>query len=346
MKKIYLTLVGLALLHSAGAQDLHFSQTTQTPLLINPAAVGIFDGWERLTINHRNQWLGSSTQFMSTAVAADVNLGKTRMNDKAYLGLGLMFFNDIGGDSKFGNTQGSVTVSGILPMGGSGHTLSAGIQGGFGQRKGDINAVTFSSQWDGSSFNPLYLSGEQNSITSFSYVDASAGLFYMFDGGQSTFSRNNDFKFQIGVSGFHLNAPQLKYTNGVIGERLHRKYVAHLRVIAEVAGSKWSIDGSAAQFIQGGHFETILGMMMRYRFQNGTKQTGLNHNAYLGFGTYFRWGDAIVPSANIEWKGFQFGVSYDVTVSYLRKANVGSLEFSLSYRNMHDSLFKTRKRRF
>jgi hypothetical protein len=110
MKKIYLTLVGLVLLHSAGAQDLHFSQTTQTPHLINPAAVGVFDGWERLTINHRNQWLGSSTQFMSTAVAADVNLGKTRMNDKAYLGLGLMFFNDIGGDSNFGNTQGSVTV--------------------------------------------------------------------------------------------------------------------------------------------------------------------------------------------------------------------------------------------
>ncbi|NRA11105.1 MAG: PorP/SprF family type IX secretion system membrane protein [Crocinitomicaceae bacterium] len=346
MKKVYLTIVGLVLLHSAGAQDLHFSQTSQTPLLINPGAVGVFDGWERLTVNHRNQWLGASTQFMSTAIAADVNLGKTRMNDKAYAGLGVMFFNDIGGDSKFGNTQGSVTLSGVLPMGGSGHTLSAGIQGGFGQRKGDIDAVTFMSQWDGETLNSNYLSGEQNSITSFSYVDASAGLYYIFDGGQSTFSRHNDVKFELGVAGFHLNAPRLKYTNGVIGERLHRKFVAHARIIAEVAGSKWSVDGSMAQFMQGAHFETILGMMMRYRFEDGTKSTGHTHNAYLGFGSYFRWGDALVPSVNIEWRGFQFGVSYDVTVSYLRKAYTGSLEFSLSYKNMHDSLFKIRKRRF
>lgn len=314
--------------------------------MINPGATGVFDGWERMTINHRNQWLGSSTKFMSTAFAADVNLGKTRMNDKAYAGLGVMFFNDVGGDSNFGNTQGSLTLSGVLPMGGSGHTLSLGIQGGFGQRKGDISSVSFMSQWGGAGFDPTILSGEINSITSFSYIDASSGLYYMFDGGQSTFSRNNDFKLQIGVSGFHLNAPKLKYTNGVVGERLHRKYVGHARVIAEIAGSKWSVDASALHFMQGGHHETILGMMMRYRFENGTKMTGLSHDAYIGFGSYFRWGDAIVPTVNIDWRGFQFGVSYDMTVSYLRKAYNGSLEFSLSYVNRHDSLFKTRKRRF
>lgn len=346
MKKIYLAIVGLSMLNNLHAQDLHFSQTSQTPLLINPGAVGVFDGWERISINQRSQWLGSSTKFMSTAIAADVNLGKTRMNDKAYAGLGLMFFNDVGGDSRFGNTQGSVSLSGILPMGGSGHSLSAGIQGGFGQRKADINSVLFTSQWGGVGYDPTILSGEQNSISSFSYIDASAGLFYQYDGGQKSFSRNNDFKFQFGISGFHLNAPKLKYSNGVLGENLLRKYVAHARVIAEIAGSKWSVDGSVCQFMQGGHYETILGMMMRYRFENGTKVTGLTHDAYLGFGTYFRWGDAIVPSVNIDWRGFQFGVSYDVTVSYMRKAYTGSLEFSLSYRNLHDSLFKIRPRRF
>jgi hypothetical protein len=98
MKKIILTVFGAALLQSVTAQDLHFTQTTSTPLLINPAATGVYDGWERLTINHRNQWLGTSTQFMSTAVAADVNLGKSRTNDRAYAGLGLLFFNDVGGD--------------------------------------------------------------------------------------------------------------------------------------------------------------------------------------------------------------------------------------------------------
>lgn len=346
MRKIYLLTAALMSIGSAISQDLHFSQTSQTPLLINPAATGVFDGWERLTINHRNQWLGSATQFQSTAIAADVNLGKSRMNDRAHLGLGLMFFNDKGGDSDFGNQQGSISLSGILPMGGYGHSISAGLQGAFGQRSANINNVSFMSQWSGSGFDPSLPSGEVNTVNSFSYADASAGFFYMYDGGKNTFARDNEFKLQIGVAAYHINQPKLKYVSGLVGEQLHRKYVAHARVISEIVGSKWSIDASALQFIQGGHYETILGMMIRYRFENRTKLTGLSHDAFLTFGSYFRVKDAIVPSVGIDWRGFQFGVSYDATISYLRKAYTGSLEFSLSYRNLHDSLFKTRKRRF
>ena len=179
------------------AQDLHFTQTSATPLLINPAATGVYDGWERLTINHRNQWLGASTQFMSTAVAADVNLGKSRTNDKAYAGVGLLFFNDVGGDSNFGITQAALSLSGVIPMGGSGHIISAGIQTGVGQRSADINAVTFNSQWGGSGYDPTILSGEANAIPSFSYLDASAGFFYQFDGSKSSFARNNELKILI-----------------------------------------------------------------------------------------------------------------------------------------------------
>lgn len=347
MRKIVITAIcSFAFQGLLIAQDFHFAQTIQTPLLINPASTGIFDGWERASISHRNQWLGSATQFMSTAVAVDVNLGKTRMNDRAYAGVGLMFFNDVGGDGQFGNQQGSVSLSGILPMGGSGHTLSAGIQGGWGQRSVNVNNLTFMSQWDGAGFDPSIISGEGNIGNSFVYIDASGGLFYEFDGGKSTFSRNNQTKFQIGVSGYHLNAPQLKYNSGVSTERLQRKFVAHARLIAEVAGSKWSVDASAAQFKQGGHYETILGALLRYRFSNGTKITGLSHDAFIAFGTYFRFKDALAPSVMIDWQGFQFGISYDVTVSQLRQAYNGSLEFSLSYRNLHDSLFKTKKRRF
>lgn len=328
----------------AVGQDLHFSQTAQTPLLINPAAAGVYDGWERVIINHRNQWLGANTQFMTTSVAADVNLGKSVMNDKAHLGVGLMFFNDVGGDGKFGNQTGSLTLSGILPMNGSGHILSAGIQGGFGQRSVDVNRLTFMSQWNGSGFNQNIPSGE--SSTGFSYIDASAGVYYMFDGGQSSFQRNSDFKFQLGVSGYHLNAPKLKYTNGVEEERLHRKFVAHTGIVYEFPTTPWAIDVNAVQAVQGPHLETILGTMLRYRFEEGTKITGLSHDAFIGVGLYGRLSEGIIPSVMVDWRGFQFGVSYDVTLSALRQAySGGSLEFSLSYVNRHDALFKTRKRR-
>lgn len=346
MKKFAVGIVALLAGFNLNAQDLHFGQTAQTPLLINPACAGVYDGWERVIINQRNQWLGSNTKFMTTNVAADINIGKSRMNDRAHFGVGLMFFNDVGGDSQFGNQNGSLTLSGILPMGGTGHILSAGIQGGFGSRKGNLSSVSFINQWDGSGFDQTLPSGEVNSLSSFRYMEANAGIYYVFDGGQSTFSRNNDFKIQVGFSGYHLNAPELKYTNGVAEtERLHRKYVGHAGVVADIVGSKWAIDGSALHFMQGGHHETIFGMMMRYRFEDGTKITGLSHNAYFGFGLYHRWKDAVMPSLMVDWKGFQFGVSYEVTVSKLRNAYTGSLEFSLSYTNRHDALFKTKRRR-
>lgn len=341
MKKLFISIAMMGCSAMLNAQDLHFAQSTQTPLFINPGAAGVYDGWERVIINHRNQWLGANTSFMTTAVAADINIGKSRHNKTPYLGVGLMFFNDKGGDSNFGNQNGSVTLSGVLPMGGSGHSLSLGIQGGMGQRKADLSNVSFMSQWTGSEFD-LSLAGEANSLISFNYLDASAGLFYIFDGGRNTFQRDNKFKFKIGVAGFHLNAPLLKYASGT-AERLHRKYVGHVGIVKEIQGSPLAFDINGVQFIQGGHYETLLGAMLRYRFENGTKITGNSQESFFAFGTYYRHNDAVIPSILVHFRGFQFGMSYDVTISELRKAYVGgSLEFSLSFTNLNHSLFKSR----
>ena len=343
-KKLIYLFIGLGSF-TVKAQDLHFAQSNQTPLFINPAAAGVYDGWERVTINHRNQWLGANTSFMTTAIGADINIGKSRHNDKAHLGLGILFFNDVGGDSKFGNQAGSLTLSGILPLGRSGHILSVGVQGGFGSRKATLTNVTFMSQWNGDRFDPL-LSGEANPLVSFNYIDASAGVYYVFDGGQNSFQRNADFKLKIGFSAFHLNQPELKYAGGT-AETLKRKYVGHFGIVKEFYNSPVAIDVNAVQFIQSGHYETLLGFMFRYRFVNGTKITGNSQDAFIGVGTYYRWKDAIIPSVMIDYRGFQFGISYDVTVSQLSRAyKGGSLEFSLSFVNLDHSLFKTRKRRF
>ncbi|MDX2359509.1 MAG: PorP/SprF family type IX secretion system membrane protein [Crocinitomicaceae bacterium] len=348
MKRIYITLMSLGLLVNANAQDFHFAQSSQTPLFINPAAAGVFDGWERITINHRNQWLGASTQFMTTAIGADINLFKSDYNPKAHMGVGLMFFNDVGGDSRFGNQTGALTISGIIPLGAGGHILSVGVQGALGSRKADLSNVTFMTQWDNSTstFNPLIASGENNGLTSFMYMDVSAGIYYTFDGGKNSFARDNDFKLKIGVAGFHLNMPELQYVSGS-ADRLYRKYVAHVGFSTDFSGRPLAMEANAIQFIQGGHYETLFGLMMKYRFESATKITGNNQDAFVGLGLSMRWGDAIIPAVSVEWKGFQLGISYDITISELRKAyGGGSLEFSLAYTNLDHSLFKVKRRKF
>jgi type IX secretion system PorP/SprF family membrane protein len=243
IKRLYILLFSIFFMGNLLSQDIHFSQTAQTPLLVNPAITGLYEGWERVIVNHRSQWLASNTQFQTTAIAADLNFFKTRQNDKAHLGLGVILWNDITGDANYGSKQAHLSLSGILPMG-SGHIMSAGLQGGIGNRSGNMSALVFENQWDGEIFNPELNSNEAATLNSNQYFYVSAGINYQFDGGNSTFARNEDIKIQIGASVYHVNQPAVRY-NGIENDMIYRKYVGHASFLKDLSGSKWSIDANA-----------------------------------------------------------------------------------------------------
>lgn len=342
MKYILSFIVLIFGLGEVHAQDIHFSQTAQHPLWVNPAITGVYDGWERVSISHRSQWLASNTQFQTTAFSADVNFFKTRANDKAHLGLGLMLWNDMGGDANYGRRQGMLSLSGILPMGG-GHQLSTGLQGGVGMRAGDMDKLVFSEQWDGETFDPTLASGEVTTLQSNTYFDVAFGINYLYDGNNSTFARNEDIKIQAGFAVFHVNEHDIKY-NGLTNDFIYRKFVGHASLVKDFSGSKWSVDANVVSIFQGPQRQIILGGLMRYRLVEGTKTTALRQAAYFAGGIYYRAGDAIIPTVVLDWKGFKFGLSYDATVSPLRNSHRGgTLEFSVVYRNLQHALFKRRR---
>lgn len=323
-------------------QDIHFSQTAQNPLWVNPGATGVYNGWERVSVSHRSQWLGANTQFQTTAVSADVNFFKTRANDKAHLGLGLMFWNDIGGDANYGSKQGMLSVSGILPMGG-GHQLSTGLQGGIGYRGGDMNSLVFAEQWNGETYDPTLANGEATTLQSNNYFDMSFGINYLYDGNNSSFARNEDLQIQAGFAVFHVNEPDVKY-NGLTNDFIYRKFVGHASIVKDISGSKWGVDGNAVAIFQGPQRQIILGALARYRLSEGTKTTALKQASYFAAGVYYRANDAIIPTVMFDWKGFKFGISYDATISPLRNSHRGgTLEFSVVYRNLSHALFKKRR---
>jgi hypothetical protein len=152
MKQIIL-LISLSIIHVFG-QDLHLSQIDQTLPVINPALTSNFNGFEKFSIQHRNQWLGAGTQFMTSYGLAEFSIGKTRKMNKAYAGLGVFFINDVGGDSKISLKSGGINLSGNLPLSTS-EWISAGIQTSFNNRSADLTNLLFYSQWNGSSLDGL-----------------------------------------------------------------------------------------------------------------------------------------------------------------------------------------------
>ncbi len=329
--KIILILTICLLTTNLSAQDFHFSQISEAPLLLNPAATGVFNGKARFQVNQRNQWLGANTQFMTSSFSADANFLKPRNGDVAHFGIGGFLYNDIGGDSKFGVQAASVSLSGILPINSSGHQLSAGIQTGFTSRKSDLTRVSFENQWNGTSFDPLIGSGEPTSLTNFRYFDASAGLLYQYNGASTNFRRTDEKIFLLGASVYHANKPSLEYTS-ILNNKLYRKFVFHSSYTTDIPNSNWGYSLSVAQFFQGPHHETIFGGTLKNKLQSGTKITGFYQDAFFGFGLYTRWKDAIIPKIYIDFSNLKLGISYDVTISQLRRVHKGgSLEFLLSY---------------
>jgi type IX secretion system PorP/SprF family membrane protein len=323
------------------AQDAMFSQVNQAPLLLNPASTGLMDGWERMSLQHRNQWLGSNGKYSNTIASFDINLMKSETNDRSYIGLGGFFLKDVAGDGKIGRQSGALSLSSIIPMGRSGHTIAAGLQGGFGSTTLNESTLVFESQWNGAEFDPTVLSGEQLS-NHYSFMDVSAGVMYQFDGGSSSFFGNSDVKFQLGASVFHFNKPSIKFAAGGTSI-LNRKFVFHSLFWKDLPDSDVQYEIDIVQFIQGKQRATYFGGMLKYKISDGGNYLG--GSSQIGVGLHMRSFDAIVPSFMLKLKGFRFEISYDATISALKRASGGgSLELSLSYTNFQDALFKQRRK--
>ena len=324
------------------AQDYHFTQTNQFTLLQNPANTGLFDGWERAGIGHKTQWANAGSKFQTSVISADLSLFRKRTGEGASMGVGLLFLNDKAGDSHYGTKQMVFSISGIVPLA-ENHKIAMGIQAGMGQKSGDFSELIFSSQFNGNELDGKLNSGESNNLASFIYPDISVGGLYQFGTDQSSLNSDDQPKIIAGLAYYHANRPILRFRLGG-SERLYAKWVIHGSYAKNFKGSNQGFEFNLNQTIQGPHTETNIGVLLRHYLSKGSKITGLKQPSYMAFGMYYRHKDAIAPMIRLNYKGFDFGLSYDITTSTLGQVSRGGgIEFSLVYTNFDYALFKRQR---
>lgn len=333
----------LLLPFGTSAQDIHFTQMQTSPMLLNPAYTGLFEGWERISANHRSQWMGAGTNFHTTAIGVDVNFFKTKQADRAHMGVGAVFYNDVGGDSKFGTKQALFNFSALVPIT-ERQMLSAGLTFGIGQQSGDMTNLLFPSQFNGNELDPFLSNGEVNALVSKMYTDVGVGVMYRFGNNKVGFARDDQTDFRIGVAYTHLNRPNVAFVTG-FKQPIYAKWIINTSFLKDIQDSPVGFHLMFNQFLQGPHSESVAAALIRYRLSTGSKTTGLKRDAYISGGMYFRFGDAVAPAVFVQWNGFDFGFSYDITISKLGAVQrTGGIEFSLSYSNLDFALFKRRRR--
>ncbi len=308
-------------------QDIHFSQYNMSPLNLNPAFTGLFDGDYRAGAIYRSQWSAVPVPYSTVSLMGDAKL-KTKSN---HAGVGLLFNNDVSGDSKYGTTQLSVPLSYIARLNSdSSLYLSVGLQPGITNIGFRTNQQTFDNQFDGDSYNPALPTGENFPAISHTYFDVASGLVLQYHLSQQTIITG-------GISLSHFNKPKISYFNNA-DIRLDPKIVSSLSFNFPIA-QRLSVNTELMYERQGKFHETVLGAKCSYALNSKDRQA-------VSAGFYTRLQDALVMRVGYDYKQWQFGMSYDINTSAFRAATNrrGAIEFALIYIFKKESIFIPKKR--
>ncbi|CAN5891288.1 hypothetical protein BH11BAC7_BH11BAC7_06560 [soil metagenome] len=313
----------------SSAQDIHFSQLTETPLLLNPAQTAMSHNVMAI-LNFKDQWKSvSNSPYRTFNFCADYAYAKK--SNGSHLGVGMNVFSDKAGDGAMGTTTGQLHLSGVLAADEK-NLLSLGLYGGFGQRSLSYDKLYWDNQYDGSAYNAALGSGEPGTFGNHSYADFGAGLAWFYGKNHSTLSSKDAMTFNAGFSLQHINKPVYSFY-GAGDQHLPMKFVAHGSADIGLKNKNVVLEPSYIVMIQGGHHEINAGMMFKYVMQEASHYTGRKKPAAFILGGYYRFGDAAVLVTGYEFSNYRIGLSYDINLSDLNTASKsrGGFELALKF---------------
>jgi type IX secretion system PorP/SprF family membrane protein len=330
MKIVYRILLAIVCTTAATqlyAQDIHLSQFYETPILRNPALIGIFNGDVRVQAVYRNQWNSVTVPYQTGTISGEIKFPVGRSND--YITTGLQLTYDRAGTSRLQSTQIFPAVNYHKSLNEDKSSfLSLGFMGGLVQRQFDPTNMTFNNQYTSGRFDPAAASGEEGKLAfkGYSYLDAGVGLSYNSVIGE-------DVNYFIGAGYFHFNRAKISFYRDENIE-LQPKLTFNAGITIPV-DERVKVIAHYNQLHQGTYSEYIGGALIGY----GLMDQGLESTRAIYGGLFLRWNDAIIPTIKIDMDKYEIGMSYDTNISKLRTASqtFGGFEISLVFKGFLNS---------
>ncbi len=320
MNKFFKLLVGVIFFltdqNAVMAQDLHFSQFFNNPLLTNPANTGFIpDADYRLGASYRNQFSNIMAQpYKTMSIFGDAQAFRNKI-ETGWLGLGGVILSDVAGTGSLTSTKIYASIAYHQELGLS-SLLTAGFNVGWANKRIDQTKLTYPDQFDGKFFDgnqPTSVVLENDNI---SYFDLQVGMNYAY-------FPTEDVYINAGYSIQHVNQPKETFFADNGNDQISMRHIAFLNGLFKVT-DQVIINPNIYFTTQARASELMLGMNAAYNLsEHGEKQI-------IG-GLYYRYGDAIIPMVGLEINNIRFTFSYDVTTSSLKNYNqsFGASEFNL-----------------
>jgi type IX secretion system PorP/SprF family membrane protein len=321
MKKLICTLsICLTLGLCASAQDPNFSQFFASPLTLNPALTGKFDGVYRVAGNYRNQWPTINNAFRTYTASFDMGILKNSIPEFDQFGIGFLGFADDAGNGVLKNNAIGMSLAYHKALDENGfHQLGVGFQGAYVGKRLDVTKVTFEDQLTPSGFTGATSEVFPGQKVNVSYFDMNAGILY----NGTTDGYNN---FYLGASMYHINRPKESFQDQQyfnLSGRLTLQAGGKVRV-----GANNYVHMSANYSRQANANNTVVGGAYALNVNDSEDNPT---NIYIG--SWYRFGDAIIPYVGLEFGEFHIGATYDVNISSLKPGSNmrGGAEISLIY---------------
>jgi|688.fasta_scaffold255917_2 type IX secretion system PorP/SprF family membrane protein len=291
-RKYFFILLWILVSQQLWGQDFHFSQFYASPLTLNPALTGRFDGNMRFTGIYRTQWSGINTNtylYQTPSASAEVNF----FNNKA--SLGFLFLNDQTNDKTFNTLLGGLSFSYKVLF--EKFQLSIGLQGTYTQTSLDRNKISGGS-----------IQIEPSTNTAINKFDFNAGIF-----GNYNINEKNILYF--GLSSFHLLTPKDNFVSDVAIKNLPLKFIIHSGAELKISSKISTIPGALISY-QAKATETNIGNTFSYQVTDDR-----DYNLYLFAGIWSRINvlriESLIPKVGIEYKKIRVTASYDYNINQI-----------------------------
>ncbi len=289
MKQILLLSACLLTSIAFGQQVSLNSQYMFNEISFNPGAAGSRD-YVSIHLNGRRQWAGFEGAPTTQSLTSHGNIGKN-------FGLGGSVYNDVTGPSR--RTGVSIMGAYQLKLSANGdHRLGMGLGVSFTQHFMDVDRLQTYLPED-----PALANGFNNTFV----PDANVGFYYTF--------KDKGF---AGISGRNLvesNRDLLNFEETVVNPMVRNYYV--YGGYNFTLPKKWNLKPVAM-------FRMI--DALAYQFDVSVIAS---YNNLLWFGGSYRFEDAAVAMAGVQFSVFKLGYSYDFTLSDIKNYSAGSHELFL-----------------
>lgn len=316
----------MAALGTLKAQDVHYTLFDMSPLSLNPALTGAYQGTARVGGNYRSQWSSFlAADFLSTNsffIDAPIIRGFRKTD---WVGVGMSTLTDQAGDTELKTSINGISASYHFALTKDAKTmLTLGLQGARVQRSLNFENVIFGDELQGELDGNPMLSEDKGVSTDKNFFDINAGLLLRT-------ALDDQSSLDVGLAFAHITRPVYNFVednDDPDAEKRPMRITAHSTYRAQLT-EKIGMAPSLLLQNSGGATEIVLqawGNLLLKKEIPADKQPEVKLNMGLGY----RLGDAAQVLFGMDYGPLRVAGGFDLNTSQLNNATKGGGGFEVA----------------